>query len=70
MPKVGIFFFVVGKIHMDAVPVEQGEHYGDALQHCRHYKFWEKLVPKNFTERYLKPRAYDSLILTCIVVFQ
>lgn len=59
MPKVGIFFFVAGKIIMDAVPVEQGESYGDAIQHGGHYEFWGKLVPKNIAERNLKSWAYD-----------
>lgn len=32
MPKVGIFFFIGNQMLIDAVPVEQGERYGDAVQ--------------------------------------
>jgi hypothetical protein len=42
-----------------AVPVEQAEPYGDALQHGGHYEFWEGLMPKNESERKLKSHAYD-----------
>lgn len=69
MPKVGIFFFVSGKIIIDAVPVEQGESYGDAIQHGGHYEFWEKLVPKNIAERNLKAWSYDAYPRGRVVCF-
>lgn len=70
MPKVGIFFFVAGKIIMDAVPLEQGEPYGDAIQHNSHYEFWERLVPKNIAERNLKSRDYNAYPRGRVVYFQ
>jgi len=59
-PKVGIFFFVDDEILMDTVPVEDGEPYGDAIQHGGHYEFWERLVPKTLVESRFKARAYDA----------
>ncbi|MDI6728513.1 MAG: hypothetical protein QMD44_06250 [Thermodesulfovibrionales bacterium] len=58
--KVGIFFFVENEILMDAVPVANGEPYGDAIQYSSHYEFWESLVPRTITEREFKARAYDA----------
>jgi len=69
VPKVGIFFFVDGEIIMDTVPVENGEPYGDAIQHGGHYEFWEKLVPKTLAERRFKARAYDAYPRGRVVFF-
>ncbi len=60
IPMVGIFFFVDDDILMDAVPVEDGEPYGDAVQHGGHYEFWERIAPKTLAERKFKARAYDA----------
>ncbi len=68
--KVGIFFFVENEILMDAVPVANGEPYGDAIQHSSHYEFWESLVPRTITERKFKARAYDAYPRGRVVFFQ
>lgn len=57
---IGIFFFIDGKILIDAVPVKDGEPYGDAIQHGSHYEFWEALIPKTPAEWRLKTRDYDA----------
>lgn len=69
MPKVGIFFFVGDQMIIDAVAVEQGEPYGDAVQHGGHYEFWERLVPKDIAERRFKSRAYDAYPRGRVVYF-
>lgn len=69
MPKVGIFFFVGDQILIDAVPVEQGERYGDAVQHGGHYEFWERLVPNGIAERSFKSRPYDAYPRGRVVYF-
>ena len=69
MPKVGIFFFIEDQILIDAVPVEQGERYGDALQHGEHYEFWKRLVPNGIAERSFKSRAYDAYPRGRVVYF-
>ena len=73
-PAVGIFFFVGGEILMDAVPVDEGEPYGYAIQHGSHYGFWDSPVaPKTQGERRLKARlkagAYDAFPLGRVVFF-
>lgn len=68
-PAVGIFFFVGGEILMDAVPVDDGEPYGYAIQHGSHYGFWESLAPKTQGERSLKARAYDAFPRGRVVFF-
>lgn len=60
IPKVGIFYFIDEQVILDAVPVEKGAPYGDAIQHGSHYEFWESLIPKTKTEKRLKSRAYDA----------
>jgi len=60
MAKVGIFFFINSKILVDAVSVENGEPYGDAIQYGEHYNFWDLLIPRNDVERAFKGRAYDA----------
>jgi hypothetical protein len=69
MPKVGIFFFIDNSILVDAVPVEKGEQYGNAIQHGSHFEFWESLVPKTLTERQFKARAYDAYPRGRVVYF-
>lgn len=69
MPKVGIFFFIGDKVLIDAVPVEQAEPYGDAVQYGGHYEFWERLVPKGIAERSFKSRAYDAYPRGRVVYF-
>lgn len=57
--KVGIFFIVNGDLVFDAVPLEQGELYGDAVGFSGHYDFWQALVPQSSTEQLFKCHAYD-----------
>lgn len=57
--KVGIFFKVEGDFLTDAVSVESGEPYGEAVQYGGHYEFWEKLRPRASCERRFKAHAYD-----------
>ena len=67
--KVGIFFVIDDQILMDAVPVDQGEPYGDTLGHGGHYEFWELLVPKTDIEKKFKARAYDAYPRGRVVYF-
>jgi hypothetical protein len=60
IPKVGIFFIVDDQLLVDAVPLEQGDPYGDTIGHGSHYDFWDTLTPKNGIERRFKARAYDA----------
>lgn len=69
MPKVGIFFFIDDSILTDAVPIEKGEQYGNAVQHGGHYEFWESLMPKTLKERQFKARAYDAYPRGRVVYF-
>jgi hypothetical protein len=57
--NVGIYFSVNGHILSDMVPVENGESYGNAIQHGGHYDFWKTLVPQNSTEGKFKSDGYD-----------
>ena len=57
--KVGIFFKVENNFIIDAVPVANGEPYGEALQHGGHYEFHEQLRPASMIERRFKSRDYD-----------
>jgi hypothetical protein len=68
-PKVGIFFFIDNEILMDAVHIEKGEAYGDAIQHGGHYEFWESLKPNILAERKFKARAYDAYPRGRVVYF-
>jgi hypothetical protein len=68
-PKVGIFFFVEGTILIDAVLVEEGESYGDAIQHGGHHEFWERLTPRTLPETRFKSRAYDAYPRGRVVYF-
>ena len=58
--RVGIFWWVAGELVGDAVPLDQAEPYGEALQYGGHYEFWERLRPCNRAERRLRFRAYDA----------
>ena len=57
--KVGIFWFVDSVIIGDAVPQEEAEPYGDALQYSGHDEFWEHLTSTTVQERKFKSHAYD-----------
>ncbi len=57
--KVGIFFVVEGELILDAVPLEQGERYGDTVGFGGHYDYWQALVPQNSAEQLFKSHAYD-----------
>jgi hypothetical protein len=57
--NVGIFFKVANDFLVDAVPLEAGEPYGDAVQHGGHYDFHELLRPAVPTERLFKAHDYD-----------
>ncbi|MEI6415893.1 MAG: hypothetical protein WCP34_16780 [Pseudomonadota bacterium] len=67
--QVGIFFVVDNQLLMDAVPVAQGEAYGETLGHGGHYDFWEQLAPSNAIERTIKARAYDAYPRGRVVYF-
>jgi len=67
--KVGIFFVVDGQLLVDAVPLEQGEPYGNTRGHGSHYDFWESLAPGNDGERRFKARAYDTYPRGRVVYF-
>ena len=58
-PKVGIFFKIDDLWLIDAVAVEEGEPYGDAIQHGAHYAYWESLVPRCPAEYRFKHHDYD-----------
>lgn len=69
-PKVGIFFYVGGKLLQDAVPVNEEEEYGDTVGHGGHYEFWLQHIPRNATERKFKDRAYDAFPRGRVVYFK
>ena len=56
---IGIFFVVNSEVMFDAVPLEQGELYGDTITFSGHYDYWLALVPKNPTEQRFKSHEYD-----------
>jgi hypothetical protein len=58
--KIGIFFFLDGKVMMDAVPVVMGKSVGDAIQYGNHFEFWKSLQPKTSTEQSFKEWPYYS----------
>ena len=60
IPKVGIFFVIENQLVIDAVPVDQGEPYGETIGHGSHYEFWDSLVPRTALEHRFKVRAYDA----------
>lgn len=57
--KVGIFFKVANDFLIDAVPVDSGEPYGDAIQYSGHYDYHESLNPVHPCERSFKAHDYD-----------
>ncbi|MCU0502412.1 MAG: hypothetical protein MUC51_11725 [Anaerolineae bacterium] len=68
-PSVGIFFVVNDRLLFDAVPLEQGDPYGDTIGHGSHYEFWETFVPQTELEREFKKRAYDAYPRGRVVYF-
>lgn len=56
--KVGIFFFVDGKVIMDAAPVESGRPVGDSIQYGNEYEFWKTLRPQTSVEQSFKEWPY------------
>jgi hypothetical protein len=67
--KVGIFFYVAGKLITAAVPLENGEPYADSIGFGSHYEFWTTCMPKNPTEVMFKNRAYDAFPRGRVVYF-
>lgn len=57
--KVGIFFKINNDFLIDAVPLADGEPYGDAIGYSGHYDFHENLLPSTPTERRFKAHDYD-----------
>lgn len=57
--KVGIFFKVGNEFLIDAVPLAEGEPYGDAIQYGGHYDFHENVEPSTPRERRFKAHDYD-----------
>jgi len=68
--KVGIFFVVNGDLVIDAVPLEQGELYGDTVGFSGHYDYWQALAPHNPTEHLFKSHAYDYFPRGRVVYFK
>ncbi len=67
--KVGIFFVVNNEVLFDAVPLQNGEKYGNFIEYGGHYDFWEKLIPNNAIEQAFKDRAYDAYPRGRVVYF-
>jgi hypothetical protein len=67
--KVGIFFVVNSDLVFDAVPLEQGEQYGDTVGFIGHYDYWQALSPKISTEQLFKGHAYDYFPRGRVVYF-
>lgn len=57
--KVGIFFKIENEFLIDAVPLAEGEPYGDAIQYGGHYDFHENIVLSTHLERRFKAHDYD-----------
>jgi len=70
LAKVGIFFVVNGDLLFDAVPLEQGELYGDTVGFSAHVDYWEALAPKTPMERLFKSHAYDYYPRGRVVYFK
>lgn len=68
--KVGIFFKVLNDFLIDALPVDEGEPYGDAIQYSGHYDFHETLTPKTSAEFRFKSHDYDFYPRGRVVYFQ
>ena len=56
---VGIYFKVADDFLIDAVQVDAGEAYGDAVGHGGHYDYHENLKPMEPSERRFKAHSYD-----------
>lgn len=61
---------VNGAVIADAVPLDQGEHYGDTIGFGGHYDFWLALVPKTPTEQLFKSHTYDYFPRGRVVYFK
>lgn len=57
--KVGIFFKVENDFLIDAVPLAEGEPYGEAIQYGGYYDFHESFEPSIHPERRFKAHDYD-----------
>lgn len=57
--KIGIFFKIDNNFLIDAVPLNDGEPYGDAIGYSGHYDFHENLEPSTLAERRFKAHDYD-----------
>ncbi|TXT26562.1 MAG: hypothetical protein FD134_492 [Gallionellaceae bacterium] len=69
-PKVGIFFVVNGDLIIDAVPLEQGERYGETVGFGGHHDYWLALAPVNPAEQMFKSHAYDYFPRGRVVYFK
>ena len=58
-PKIGIFFKVGTDFLIDAVPLDEGEPYGDAIGYSGHYDFHENLASSTPPEHRFKAHDYD-----------
>jgi hypothetical protein len=68
-PSVGIFFLVGDTWLIDAVPVADGEPYGDAVEHGGHYDLWEAMKPRTPAERRFAAHDYDYFPRGRVVYF-
>lgn len=68
-PMVGIYFVVQGQVILGAVSVEEGDPYGEAIEHGGHNDFHEKLTPSTPNERVFKLRPYDYFPRGRVVYF-
>ena len=57
--KVGIYFKMPEGFLIDAVQVDAGEAYGEAIGYSGHYDFHEYLRPSDSLERRFKALDYD-----------
>ena len=56
--RIGIFFMVDSVAIYDALPIEQGERYGDCVEYGAHYDYWLSLKPTTVAESAFKSHAY------------
>ena len=69
-PKVGIFWIIDEEMVLDAVMAADAEPYGNAMQYGGHYEFWDKLIPKTKTDRFLKAKPYEFYPRGRVVYFR
>lgn len=69
MPNIGIFFKIDTDFIIDAVPLTDGEPYGDAIGYSGHYDYHENLVPSTPSERRFKAHDYDFYPRGRVVAF-